>query len=72
MGRKIIIALLALGAVAGFGAGFARLLHGNHHHSPYGVRWSERHAKLERHVAEVCTEAAAGVFEKRARGIEKP
>jgi hypothetical protein len=30
MGRKIIIALLALGAVAGFGAGFARLFHGCH------------------------------------------
>ena len=48
MRRKIVMGLLALGAVAGFGAGFARMgyWHGRHHDH------------FERRVADVCVEAA--------------
>ena len=50
MGRNIIIALLALGTIGGYASGFChvRATHGH-----------EREA-FERHVADVCLEAAAG------------
>jgi hypothetical protein len=52
MRRKLLIAVLAFGTVAGFGSGFFSLARGgcrNHH---------ERRAAFERHVADVCVEAA--------------
>lgn len=46
--RKIAIALLALGTVAGYASGFASLRHCN----------SSRRARFEQHVAKVCVDAA--------------
>ncbi|HJL22083.1 MAG TPA: hypothetical protein RMH80_07610, partial [Polyangiaceae bacterium LLY-WYZ-15_(1-7)] len=48
MKRNILLALLSVGTVGGFGAGFASL---HHHHR-------HRRAHFERHVAQVCLEAA--------------
>lgn len=50
MKRKLLIALLALGTVGGYAAGFCSV---RAHHA-------QRTAALERHVADVCLEAAAG------------
>jgi hypothetical protein len=53
MRRKLLIGLLAFGTVAGFGSGFFSMAHGgcrNHH--------AQRRAAFERHVADVCVEAA--------------
>ena len=47
MKRPLLIALLTLGTVGGFAHGFASLRH--HHH---------RRARFERHVAQVCVDAA--------------
>jgi len=51
MKRKLLIALFAFGTVAGFGSGIASMAcwHGRAH---------ARRAAFERHVAEVCLEAA--------------
>ncbi|GAC1518458.1 MAG: hypothetical protein NVS3B10_20420 [Polyangiales bacterium] len=46
--RKIVIALLALGTVGGYATGFASLRH---------CAMARRHS-FERHVAEVCADAA--------------
>lgn len=46
--KKLLIALLALGTVAGYGWGFHSLRH---------CRYERRQA-FERHVAEVCVDAA--------------
>lgn len=46
--RRFLVALLAFGTLAGFSAGFARM--GWHAH--------ERRSGFERHVAEICTDAA--------------
>lgn len=53
MKRKLLIALFAFGTVAGFGSGIASMAcwHGRAH---------ARRAAFERHVAEVCLEAAQG------------
>jgi len=51
MKRRFLMFVLALGAVAGFGAGFSRL-----HHCR-----EARRAAFERHVAQICVEAARGV-----------
>lgn len=51
MKRKALIALLALGALGGFAAGFGHLRCGGHH------GWARR-AQFERHVADLCTDAA--------------
>jgi hypothetical protein len=48
MKRRLLIALLALGTVGGYGAGFASM--SCHAHA--------RRAAFERHVANVCAEAA--------------
>jgi hypothetical protein len=64
MGRKVLMVLLGLGAVAGFGAGFARLCHGGWGHYGHGGRW-DRHAQLERRVADTCTESALRVYDKK-------
>lgn len=73
MRRKIWIVLLALGAVGGFTAGFARLHHYRHHGWHEHGHWGHgRHAALERHVAEVCTEAAGKVFESKTKAGASP
>jgi len=48
MRRSILIPLLALGTVGGYGAGFASMACHSH----------ARRAAFERHVASVCVEAA--------------
>jgi hypothetical protein len=47
MRRGIVIALLSLGALAGFGSGFCHLHHRLHHGGGF-----------EEHVAQICADAA--------------
>ena len=54
MKRRLIIALLGLGTVAGFAAGFGSL----HCHRGHGPGASRGHDDFERHVAELCADAA--------------
>jgi hypothetical protein len=56
MRRKILIAVLALGTIGGFAAGFARL--GRCHHDGHGYGWHHRQRDFERRVADVCVDAA--------------
>jgi hypothetical protein len=64
MRRRILIFALALGTVLGFGAGFARLAachRGGYGpgYAGWGGGWrSDREEAFERHVAEVCADAA--------------
>ncbi len=51
MKRKLLIALFSFGTIAGFGSGIASMACWHH-------RAHERRAAFERHVAEVCVEAA--------------
>jgi hypothetical protein len=48
LGRKLLIAALAMGAVGGFASGFASMRHCH----------NSRRASFERHVAQVCVDAA--------------
>jgi hypothetical protein len=50
MKRKILIAILALGTVGGYAAGFASM----------GRCGRARRESFERHVAKVCVDAARG------------
>ncbi len=52
--RKLLIALLAFGTIAGFGHGFASMSHWHHHQRA-------RRAAFEQHVAAVCVDAARRV-----------
>jgi len=78
MARKFLMVLLGIGAVAGFGAGFARLFHhgfghGHHawgHHGPGGK--SGRHAAFERHIADTCADAALRVYGKQGAASPNP
>jgi len=66
MKRKLLIALLAFGTVAGFGSGIASLACGHH-------RAHARRAAFERHVAELCVDAARRADERPAeRPIDRP
>jgi hypothetical protein len=60
MGRKALMILLGLGAVAGFGAGFARLCH-----IGYGHHGGDRRAAFEKRVADTCTESALRVYGRK-------
>jgi hypothetical protein len=71
MQRKILMVLLGLGAVAGFGAGFARLYHGGFGHHGPGGRF-DRRAAFEQRVADTCTEAALRVYDRRSPQSPKP
>lgn len=55
MRRKILIAVLSLGVLTGFAAGFASL---RHHRWGHHGGWTTRRAAFERHVAEICADAA--------------
>jgi predicted transporter len=48
MKRRILIALLSFGTIAGFGSGFASL----------SCKRAKHRAAFERHVAELCVSAA--------------
>ena len=71
MQRKLLMILLGLGAIAGFAAGFARLCHGGGPWGHHGWR-SERHAALERRVADTCTESALRVYKGSSAPGDKP
>jgi hypothetical protein len=60
MARRILLVLFAVGAIAGFGCGFAHL----REHSYW------RHREFEDRVADVCTRAAERVYEKHDRHPE--
>ena len=53
MRRRILIAVLALGTLLGFGAGFASLRHG-----ACAYRGGYGRGGYEQHVAELCADAA--------------
>jgi hypothetical protein len=73
MGRKVLMVVLALGAVGGFAAGFARLCHGGYGHWGHGPGGREgRRAEFERHIADTCTEAAKRVIERQNAASAKP
>lgn len=57
MKRKIVIALLALGTLVGFGSGFARMHHGRH----------GRHDRFMDQVAERCVDAARRLDAREGR-----
>jgi hypothetical protein len=67
--RKLLIILLALGAVLGFTAGFARLWHFHHGGGHYGWHRGER---LEQRVADVCVEAAERRLRAGSSGSRAP
>ncbi len=67
--RRFLIALLALGAIVGFGAGFARLWHCNHHGRGYGW-YGGGHDQFENRVADVCVRAAERTLRERAGAAE--
>ena len=52
--RRILMPLLLVGAVLGFANGFA------HSHE----RWDAHHAAFERHVADLCVDAARSELHK--------
>jgi hypothetical protein len=62
MRRRILIVLLGLGTLLGFGAFVHRLRQGP---GPHG--WQARRVAFERHVAEICSDAAL-----RARAQSPP
>lgn len=65
MGRKFLMVLLGVGAVAGFASGFARLCHGGFAHYGMGGRF-DRPGDFERRVADTCTESALRVYNRQA------
>jgi hypothetical protein len=54
MQRRFLIALLAFGAFSGFAGGFASL----------GCHSQQRHDAFERHIAQVCVDAARGAGQR--------
>jgi hypothetical protein len=69
MRRRLLMVLLGVGAVAGFGAGFARLCHGGYGHFGHG---RDRHAEFERRVADTCTESALRVYGQKNAAGQRP
>ena len=70
MGRKFLMVLLGVGAVAGFAAGFARLCYGGYGHAAHGR--FDRHSEFERRVADTCAESALKVYNRQAAPGNKP
>lgn len=73
MGRKLLMVLLGVGAVAGFASGFAHLCYfggGWGHHGP-GGRF-DRQSEFERHVAETCSDAALRVYKQKSAAGPTP
>jgi hypothetical protein len=71
MGRKFLMVLLGVGAVAGFATGFARLCHGGFGHYGPGSHFG-RHRDFERHVADTCADAAFKVYQRQGPPGPKP
>jgi len=62
--RKLLIAVLALGTLLGYGSCAARAVHGCR---TYGGPFAARHQRFENHVADLCVEAV-----ERARRKGEP
>jgi len=71
MGRKFLMVLLGVGAVAGFAAGFARMCHGGFGHYGAGSRFGH-HGDFERRVADTCAESALRVYNRQSPPGPKP
>jgi len=65
MKRRILIVLLALGTIAGFGMGFASL----HRRSHWGQRGAF-HGAFEQRVAEICAASALKVSQAQKPAAE--
>jgi hypothetical protein len=63
MRRKFLMILLGVGAIAGFGSGFARLCHGGY--AAFGHGRFDRHAEFQRRVADACTDSALRVYREQ-------
>ena len=59
MKRRLLIALLGFGTLFGFGSGISSMAHWHHHQNA-------RRAAFERHVADVCVDAAYRARDDRA------
>lgn len=71
MGRRILMVMLGIGAVAGFASGFAHL--GGYCRYGYGPGGHfDRHSEFERHVADTCTDAALRVYNQKNPAGPKP
>jgi hypothetical protein len=71
MGRKLLMVMLGLGAVAGFASGFAHL--GGWCRYGYGAGGPfDRRSEFQRHVADTCTEAALRVYNQKNPEGAKP
>ncbi len=62
MKRKLLIGLFAFGTVAGYGSTFACMKHRHEH----------RRAHFERHVAQLCVDAARNAEEVEEAPPERP
>jgi hypothetical protein len=71
MGRKFLMVLLGVGAVAGFASGFARMCHGGFGHYGTGGRF-DHHSDFERRVADTCTDSALKVYQRQNPPGSKP
>jgi hypothetical protein len=71
MGRKILMVILGVGAVAGFAAGFGRLCSGGFGHHGPGARFAH-HGDFERRVADTCAESALRVYQRQSPPGPKP
>ncbi|HEV8245181.1 MAG TPA: hypothetical protein VGP93_05410 [Polyangiaceae bacterium] len=67
MRRGLLIFVLALGAIAGFGVGFAHLC--GFHRYGHGFR-GEGRDEFENHVADVCVRAAERTLKERPQAAE--
>jgi hypothetical protein len=66
MGRPVLLVLLALGSLAGFGAAFAGW---RHHEDGWGAAWRERRLDA---VADACVRAAERVNAARSSPAAPP
>ena len=71
MGRKFLMVLLGVGAVAGFASGIARMCYGGFGHYGPGSRF-DHHGDFERHVADTCAESALKVYQRQSPPGSKP
>ena len=71
MGRKFLMVLLGVGAVAGFASGLARMCGGGFGHYGPGSRF-DHHRDFERHVADTCAESALKVYQRQSPSGSKP
>ena len=65
MGRSLIKVVLILGVIFGLASGCAGVHHHRWHHGAWSGSWHGHHrAEFEKHVAELCTEAALNTQRK--------